>query len=229
MRDDLLEGIIENEEVSENEDNNLSNEYEDEDFNEIIHINNMERGSVSLHQRFSIVASPSSSRFSTLFSDILQEDNTIKENSISQTNKSSLTPPLNSRFSVQFANTMQGEISVIEEHELEIANKNLKDYRSKMKHQMHTKYNIHERVYEVVFAVLSRNMYCLVCRFGILDQSFPAGVVLLLGPKEFSELDNPPTNITVTALQQDVVAKKQILYVEVDVIQKIQSVSTELK
>ncbi|CAG8843740.1 8945_t:CDS:2, partial [Racocetra persica] len=31
---------------------------------------------------------------------------------------------------------------------LQVANKNLEEYRSKMKHQMHKKYNIHECVYE---------------------------------------------------------------------------------
>ncbi|CAG8589935.1 2296_t:CDS:2, partial [Scutellospora calospora] len=107
----------------------------------------------------------------------------------------------------------------------QVVNKNLEDYHSKMKCQMHTKYNIHKRVYEVgdlvkiqvakidyspgdrctlpckVFAVLLRNMYHLVCRFGILDQAFSAGVVLPLGPKEYPELNNPPTNVTVSMIE----------------------------
>ncbi|CAG8757094.1 11348_t:CDS:1, partial [Dentiscutata heterogama] len=69
MEKDLPKGIIEDEEGSENEDNNLSDEYED--FNEITQINNMERDSAS---QSLIVASPSSSRSSTPFSDIFQEE-----------------------------------------------------------------------------------------------------------------------------------------------------------
>ncbi|KAF0539689.1 hypothetical protein F8M41_006948 [Gigaspora margarita] len=76
-----------------------------------------------------------------------------------------------------------------------------------------------------------------------------SGVVLPLGPKEFPELDDPSINITVsiieaarlqsnalasatvreTALQQYVLAEKQIPYMEADVIRKIQNVSTEFK
>ncbi|CAG8500932.1 867_t:CDS:2, partial [Racocetra fulgida] len=52
------------------------------------------------------------------------------------------------------------------------ANRNLEDYRSKMEHQMRTKYNIHE-----------------------------PGEVLPLGPREFSELDDPPTNTTVSVIE----------------------------
>ncbi|CAG8728784.1 19830_t:CDS:1, partial [Gigaspora rosea] len=51
------------------------------------------------------------------------------------------------------------------------------------------------------FLVLPNNMYRLVCRFGILERTFPAGEVLPLGPREFSELDNPPTNKTVTIIE----------------------------
>ncbi|CAG8510634.1 22317_t:CDS:2 [Gigaspora margarita] len=100
-----------------------------------------------------------------------------------------------------------------------VANKNLENYRSKMKHQMHAKYKIHEHTCEV------------------------SGVVLPLGPKEFPELDNPSINITIsiieaarlqsnalasatvreTALQQYVLAEKQIPYMDADVIRKIQS------
>ncbi|CAG8836391.1 14595_t:CDS:2, partial [Cetraspora pellucida] len=100
------------------------------------------------------------------------------------------------------------------------ANRNLEDYRSKMEHQMRTKYNIHEHSYKVgdlvkvqiakndrgpgdhcallckVFSVLSNDVYCLVCRFGVLESTFPASKVLPLGPREFSELDDPPTNTT---------------------------------
>ncbi|KAF0361281.1 retrotransposon nucleocapsid protein [Gigaspora margarita] len=52
-----------------------------------------------------------------------------------------------------------------------------------------------------VFAVLPRKMYRLVCRFGVLDQTFSAGVVLPLGPKEYPELDNPQTNTTVSMIE----------------------------
>ncbi|CAG8760799.1 12002_t:CDS:1, partial [Cetraspora pellucida] len=86
-----------------------------------------------------------------------------------------------------------------------------------MKCQMHTKYNIQEHNYQVgnlvkiqiakidyepgnyctlsckVFLVLPNNMYCLVCRFGVLERAFLADEVLLLGPREFSELDNSLT------------------------------------
>ncbi|CAG8575690.1 497_t:CDS:2 [Cetraspora pellucida] len=105
------------------------------------------------------------------------------------------------------------------------ANRNLEDYRSKMEHQMRTKYNIHERSYKVgdlvkvqiakidhgpgdrcalpckVFSVLPNDVYCLVCRFGVLESTFPAGEVLPLGPREFSELDDPPTNTTVSVIE----------------------------
>ncbi|CAG8505494.1 5361_t:CDS:2, partial [Dentiscutata heterogama] len=260
--EDLPEGIIKNEEDSENEDNNLSDKYED--FNEITQINNMERDSAS---QSLIVASPSSSRSLILFSDIFQEeDSTIKENSTLQTNKSSLITSvlgehkleisaqdnftsnqkritkdkenqnfINSNNSNDYVPSKKHRIRVIQEvsnnltsqHNIywQVANKNLEDYCSKMKHQMHTKYNIHEYVYEVgdlvkiqvakidcgpgdhcalpckVFAVLLRNMYRLVYRFGILDQAFLACVVLLLGPKEYPELDNPPTNTTVSIIK----------------------------
>ncbi|CAG8663384.1 2275_t:CDS:2, partial [Racocetra fulgida] len=106
MEEDLPEDIIEDENDSENEDNELSDRYED--FNKITQVNNMERGSAS---RSLIVTSPSSSRSLTPFSDIFQEeDSTIKENSTSQT--------LNSQSSVQLVNTVQRDKFVMEEHEL---------------------------------------------------------------------------------------------------------------
>ncbi|CAG8767104.1 24230_t:CDS:2, partial [Racocetra persica] len=292
MEEDLPEGIIENEEGSENKDNNLSNKYED--FNEITQINNIERDSAS---RSLIVASPSSSQSLTPFSDIFQEeDSTIKKNSTLQTNKSSLITSvlgehelenieddytmqqqttfnnqqiqsttddtseqivsaqdnftsnqeritkdkenqnfIDSNNSNDYVPSKKHRIRVIQEalnnptsqHNIyqQVVNKNLEDYRSKIKCKMHTKYNIHERVYEVgdlvkiqvakidhgpgdhcalpckVFAVLPRNMYRLVCRFGILDQAFSAGMVLSLGPKEYLELNNPPTNMTISMIE----------------------------
>ncbi|CAG8603276.1 9673_t:CDS:2, partial [Cetraspora pellucida] len=107
----------------------------------------------------------------------------------------------------------------------QIANKNLVDYRSKMKNQMHARYNIHECIYKVgdlvkiqiakidrgpgdrcallckVFSVLPNNMYNLICRFGILKNAFLASEVLPLGPKEFPELDNPPTDTTISIIE----------------------------
>ncbi|CAG8826998.1 1504_t:CDS:1, partial [Racocetra persica] len=105
------------------------------------------------------------------------------------------------------------------------ANRNLKDYHSKMEHQMRTKYNIHERSYKVgdlvkvqiakidrepsdrcalpckVFFVLSNDVYHLVCQFGVLESTFPASKVLPLGPREFLELNDPPTNTTVSIIE----------------------------
>ncbi|CAG8728637.1 10635_t:CDS:1, partial [Dentiscutata heterogama] len=90
-----------------------------------------------------------------------------------------------------------------------------------MKYQMYTKYKIHEHTYKVgnlvkvqidkincvpkdrfallckVHKVFFRNMYRLISQFGIFDKVFLASVVLPLGPKEFSELDNPPINMTI--------------------------------
>ncbi|CAG8731901.1 25735_t:CDS:1, partial [Racocetra persica] len=37
--------------------------------------------------------------------------------------------------------------------------------------------------------------------FSVFDQTFSAGVVLLLGPKEFPELDNPPTTTTISMIE----------------------------
>ncbi|CAG8597880.1 10396_t:CDS:2, partial [Dentiscutata heterogama] len=105
------------------------------------------------------------------------------------------------------------------------ANRNLEDYRSKMEHQMRTKYNIHECSYKVgdlvkvqitkidrrpgdrcallckVFSVLPNDVYHLVCQFGVLESTFSAGEVLSLGPREFSELDDSPTNMTVSVIE----------------------------
>ncbi|CAG8447865.1 15071_t:CDS:2 [Cetraspora pellucida] len=106
-----------------------------------------------------------------------------------------------------------------------IANRNLENYRSKMKHQMYTKYKIHKHTYEFgdlvkiqidkidhdsgdrsalpckIYEVLPRNMYRLICQFGILNKVFSASVILPLGPKEFPELDNPPINLTVSIIE----------------------------
>ncbi|CAG8846102.1 14914_t:CDS:1, partial [Racocetra persica] len=35
----------------------------------------------------------------------------------------------------------------------------------------------------------------------ILDQTFLASIVLLFGLKAFSELDNPPTNMTISIIE----------------------------
>ncbi|CAG8739066.1 4822_t:CDS:2 [Cetraspora pellucida] len=107
----------------------------------------------------------------------------------------------------------------------EAVNRNLEDYHFKMEHQMCTKYNIHERSYKVgdlvkvqiakidrgpgdrcalpckVFSVLPNDVYRLVCRFGVLESTFLASEVLLLGPREFSELDDSPTNTTVSIIE----------------------------
>ncbi|CAG8807336.1 14364_t:CDS:2, partial [Racocetra fulgida] len=57
--------------------------------------------------------------------------------------------------------------------------------------------------------------------------------VLLLGPKEFSELDDPPTNTDATAevivKQPNAFVKKQMFYAEVDVIQRIQNAKIGLE
>ncbi|KAF0399385.1 retrotransposon nucleocapsid protein [Gigaspora margarita] len=104
---------------------------------------------------------------------------------------------------------------LIEEKVRQVANRNLEDYRSKMEHQMHTKYNIQERNSKIgdlvkiqiakidhgpgehcalpckVFLVLPNNKHRLICQFCILEKAFSGVEILPLGPKEFSELDNP--------------------------------------
>ncbi|CAG8757298.1 5530_t:CDS:2, partial [Cetraspora pellucida] len=66
----------------------------------------------------------------------------------------------------------------------QIANKNLVNYHSKMKNQMHTKYNIYEHIYKVSDL-----------------NAFLAGEVLPLGLKEFPELDNLSTDTTIRIIE----------------------------
>ncbi|CAG8759542.1 16902_t:CDS:2 [Cetraspora pellucida] len=87
----------------------------------------------------------------------------------------------------------------------QIANKNLMNYCSKMKNQMHARYNIYEHIYKVgdlvkiQIAKIDREPgdHCaLPCK-----NVFPAGEVLPLGLKEFPELDNPLTDTTISIIE----------------------------
>ncbi|CAG8589782.1 23001_t:CDS:2 [Cetraspora pellucida] len=68
-----------------------------------------------------------------------------------------------------------------------------------MEHQMRTKYNIHERSYKVgdLVKVQIAKIDC-----GPGDHcALPFGEVLPLGPREFLELDDPSTNMTVSVIE----------------------------
>ncbi|CAG8606755.1 30423_t:CDS:2 [Racocetra persica] len=191
----LPESVIEDKEVSENDNNNLSDD--NGDFNKIVQINNTGRSSASQSSIDSQIVN------SQIYIDLegnytMQSQTTFND----QQMQSTADDTSKQIISVQddFTKALNNLTS---QHNIyrQVANKNLEDYHSKMKNQMLTKYKINERVYEVVFAVLLRNIYRLVCHFGIFDQTFLAGVVLPLGPKEFLKLDNPPTTMTVSMIE----------------------------
>ncbi|CAG8735256.1 19155_t:CDS:2, partial [Racocetra fulgida] len=76
----------------------------------------------------------------------------------------------------------------------QIANKHLVDYRLKMENQMHAKYNIHERIYKVGDLVK--------IQIAKIDRGpGDPGEVLPLGPKEFPELNNPSTDTTISIIE----------------------------
>ncbi|CAG8651382.1 515_t:CDS:2, partial [Scutellospora calospora] len=134
-------------------------------------------------------------------------------------------------------------------HEIycQVANRNLEDYRSKIEYQIHTKYNIQKRNYKVsdLVKIQIAKINCGSGDYCALPL-FPAGEVLLLGSKEFPELDYPRSIqllvllklqdynlmpllaiefaiVETTVLQQNAFVKKQTFCVEIDVIQKIRN------
>ncbi|CAG8839987.1 36409_t:CDS:2, partial [Gigaspora margarita] len=76
----------------------------------------------------------------------------------------------------------------------QVANRNLEDYRSKMEHQMHTKYKIQERNYKI--GNLVKIQIAKIDRGPV----FPGDKILLLGPKEFLSWTTP-INTTVSIIE----------------------------
>ncbi|CAG8518247.1 16666_t:CDS:2 [Gigaspora margarita] len=76
----------------------------------------------------------------------------------------------------------------------QVANKNLEDYFGDLVKIQIAKIDHGPSDYCVlsckIFTVLPNNRYHIIYRFGVLKNAFPAGGVVPLGPKEFSELDN---------------------------------------
>ncbi|CAG8697026.1 8056_t:CDS:2 [Racocetra fulgida] len=119
--------------------------------------------------------------------------------------------------------------NLIHQHNIyrQAANRNLEDYRSKIEHQMRTKYNIHERSYKVGDLVK--------VQIAKIDRGpGDPGEVLPLGSRKFSELDDPPTNTTISVIEAArlqsnaiagnktyVLAERRMFYMGVGAIQKV--------
>ncbi|CAG8643414.1 10597_t:CDS:2, partial [Scutellospora calospora] len=192
MKKDLSEGIIENEKVSKNKNNNLYNEYRDK----VICVNNIEISNASLYKRSLIMAS------STIqFADILQGDKSvIGEHKLenSQIVNSQIYIGIEGDYTIQQQTTFnEASNNSTSQHNIyyQVANKNLENYPSKMKHQIHTKYNTHKHVYEICDLV---KIQIAKIDYRPSDHS---SVVLLLKLKEFPELNNPLINITVSIIE----------------------------
>ncbi|CAG8615460.1 4533_t:CDS:2 [Cetraspora pellucida] len=200
MKKDLSEDIIKDEESSKNKDNNLSNEYED--FNEIIQINNMERNSALQflihYKKYSTLQTNKSSLINSVLEEHelknIEDNYTMQQQTIFNNQQIQFTTDDASKQIVSAQDNFTSNQERITKDK-QVANKNLEDYHSKMKCQMHTKYNIHKHVYEV--GDLVKIQVTKIDR----GLTFSASIVLSLRPKEYLELDNPLTNVTVSIIE----------------------------
>ncbi|CAG8780316.1 19108_t:CDS:2 [Cetraspora pellucida] len=176
MKENLPEGIIEN---KKNFEENRVSDPEDEEYN------------VSLDHRSLMTTSSSSSRSSKNNHSMLRR--TIFDNQQARqfTRDNSDREQINDKNTEMFSKP--------------ISQQDIQGVQGQMENQMHAKYNIYKHIYKVGDLVKIQivkidcrpdNHYALLCK-----NAFSAGEVLLLKSKEFPELNNSPTDTTISIIE----------------------------